>query len=178
MNKKIIISGFGGQGVLFTGTLLCQAGMEEGKHVTFFPSYGAEMRGGTANCQVIISDSPIGSPAVASPHILLSFNKPSFLKFSDKVKENGIIAVNSSLFKPENLPAKVNTIKIPANELAEECGSHLVMNAIMLGALMENTRILKFSSLIKAVPALLTGKKKKFIKINKKALQKGKTYVN
>lgn len=177
MIKKIIISGFGGQGVLFTGTLLCQTGMNEDKHVTFFPSYGAEMRGGTANCQVIISDSPIGSPAVETPHILLSFNKPSFIKFGDKVKENGIIVVNSSLFKPREKPEKVDLIEIPANKLAEDCGSKLVMNVIMAGALIESIDFLKFSSLLKAIPTLLTGKKKKFREINKKAARKGKSYL-
>ncbi len=177
MIKKIIISGFGGQGILFTGSLLCQAGINEGKHVTFFPSYGAEMRGGTANCQVIISDSPIGSPVVETPHILLSFNKPSFLKFSKKLKNHGTALVNSSLFKPRQIPKKIDIVKIPANKLAEQCGSKLVMNVIMAGALIGKTKILDFESILQAIPLLLTGKKTEFRKINKKALLKGRDFL-
>src|SRR3989339_2052550 len=100
MKKEIIISGYGGQGVMLAGTLICYAGMKENKFVTFFPSYGAEMRGGTANCQVIVSDEPIGAPIVYFPDILISFNKSSYDKFSPRIGEEGLVFVNSSLYKP------------------------------------------------------------------------------
>ncbi|MFC2061764.1 2-oxoacid:acceptor oxidoreductase family protein [Elusimicrobiota bacterium] len=175
MKNKIIISGFGGQGVMLSGTLLCHAGMLENKFVTFFPSYGAEMRGGTANCQVIISDQTIGAPVVKNPDILVSFNKPSFSKFSSKVKSGGLILANSSLYQPEKI-SSIEIAEIPANDLAEQCGSVLVLNLVMLGALASKTGILKLESITQSVPEVLS-KKKNLWEINKKALEAGFDYL-
>lgn len=176
MKKEIIISGFGGQGVMLAGTLLCHAGMRENKFVTFFPSYGAEIRGGTANCQVIISENPVGSPVVYNPDILISFNELSYKKFSVKVKKGGSIFVNTSLYTPE-LKNGLETIQIPASELAEKCGSSLVLNIIMVGALIAKNKIVELTSLIDSIPDVLTEKKKKLWELNKKAARVGFNYI-
>ncbi len=160
---------------MLAGTLLCHAGMREDKFVTFFPSYGAEMRGGTANCQVIISDNPIGSPVVNNPEILLSFNKPSYDKFSLKVKKEGIILVNADLFKPQKKTA-VEILEIPANKLAEKCGSILALNVVMLGALISKKRIIELKSIIASIPEIFHGKKKHLRELNKNAVEAGFRY--
>ena len=172
MREQIIISGYGGQGVMLAGTLLCYAGMKEKKNVTFFPSYGAEMRGGTANCQVIISDDPIGSPVFTSPETLLSFNRDSFKKFSPRMKPEGVILANTSLYAPEKI-AGIKIYEITANDLAENTGSVLAANMIMLGAYIRIRNILKLESLVESVPGLLGKPKEKYWSINQKALEKG-----
>lgn len=176
MKQEIIISGFGGQGVMLAGTLLCHAGMREGKFVTFFPSYGAEIRGGTANCQVIISDNPVGSPVVNNPDILISFNKLSYNKFSSRVKKGGSILANTSLYKPEEQD-DIEILGVPANNLAEKCGSILALNMVMLGALVSKKRILKLKSILNSIPEILTEKKKKLWEINRKAAEAGFSYL-
>ncbi|MBN2406956.1 MAG: 2-oxoacid:acceptor oxidoreductase family protein [Elusimicrobia bacterium] len=176
MKKGIIISGFGGQGVMLAGNILCRAGMKEDKFVTFFPSYGAEMRGGTANCQVIISDTHIGAPVVQYPDILLSFNKPSYVKFSPRVKKEGRILVNSSLYKPEENPGP-ELIGIPANDIARECGSPIVLNMVMIGAFAAGTKILGIGSVKDSVPEVLTEKKKNLWDINIRAVEAGYNYL-
>ena len=172
MKTEIIISGFGGQGIMLAGTVLCNAGMKQGKFVTFFPSYGAEMRGGTANCQVIISDELIGNPIVYKPDILLAFNKPSFDKFLPYVKDSGCIFVNSSLYKPEKIN-NIEIIEVPANNIAEECGSALVLNMVMLGAMAGNKNILDINNILEVIPEVLTESKKKFWDLNKQAVELG-----
>lgn len=176
MREEIIISGFGGQGVMLAGTLLCHAGMREGKFVTFFPSYGAEMRGGTANCQVIISDNPIGSPMVSKPDILISFNKPSYDKFSSRVKKGGAILANTSLYTPAGR-AGVEILEVPANNLAEKCGSALALNMVMLGAFVSKKSILEIESILSSIPEILTEKKKKLWEVNSKAARAGFSHL-
>jgi 2-oxoglutarate ferredoxin oxidoreductase subunit gamma len=176
MRKQIIISGLGGQGIILAGNILCYSSMKEDKYVTLVPSYGAEMRGGTANCQIIISDEYIGSPIVKDIDILLSFNKPSYDRFSSKVSKNGIIFANSSLYKPNSI-ADVGIVEIPGNELAAECGSILTLNMVMLGALVAKTKIIAKETLLNAIPEILTKRKEKFWEINKKALETGFDFV-
>ncbi|MCX5715629.1 MAG: 2-oxoacid:acceptor oxidoreductase family protein [Candidatus Omnitrophica bacterium] len=175
MKQEIIISGFGGQGVMFAGTLLCHAAMKEGKFVTSFPSYGAEIRGGIANCQVIISDEPIGAPVVYSPGVLIALNEPSFEKFSSRVKKGGFILANTSLYKPAKLSG-IKIFEIPANEIAEKSGSILSVNIVMLGSLIAKTKLLKLESVINSIPEVLTDKKKPLWEPNKKALKAGFSY--
>ncbi|MBP9503644.1 MAG: 2-oxoacid:acceptor oxidoreductase family protein, partial [Candidatus Promineofilum sp.] len=122
METSIIISGFGGQGALFAGQLLAYAGMDAGRHVTWIPSYGPEMRGGTAHCVVIISDDPVGAPVVAHPDVAIVLNLPSFHKYEPLVKPEGLLIVNSSLVDHQSSRADIETIYIPANGLAEEWG--------------------------------------------------------
>ena len=175
MKEEIIISGFGGQGALFAGTLLCQAAIMEGKFVTFFPSYGAEIRGGTANCQVIMSDAPIGTPAVNNPDILISLNESSYKKFASRVKEKGIIFANTSLYTPQKRDG-IEILGIPANNLAEECGTRRFANMVMLGALISKKRILKLDTLIASIPKVLTEKRKDLWEANKRAVFAGYVY--
>ncbi len=157
---------------MLAGTLLCHAGMKASKEVTFFPSYGAEMRGGTANCKVIISDSTIGSPVFSEADILMSLNNPSFEKFYPAVRDGGIVFVNSSLFSVCAEDYNFEIIEIPANNIAEECGTVLAANLVMLGALVRKTGLLNLGALMQSVPGLLKGKKDLW-DINKKALEAG-----
>ncbi|MFH1414661.1 MAG: 2-oxoacid:acceptor oxidoreductase family protein [Elusimicrobiota bacterium] len=175
MNTRIIISGFGGQGIMFAGTILCHAGMREGRNVTFFPSYGAEIRGGTANCQVIISDEPIGSPIIDRADILISFNRPSYELFSPRINTDGTIFANTSLFEPEQLPG-IKLICIPSNNIAEDCGSILSLNMVMLGALIGDHQTVDLESVTACIPDFFTGKKERFREINIKALKAGFDY--
>ena len=135
MFEGVLIAGFGGQGVLSTGQLLAYAGMVEGKHVAWIPSYGPEMRGGTANCGVSVSTTPISSPVVSEPTVLIAMNRPSLEKFEPWVVPGGLIMVNSSLIKIKVKRTDVRIIYVPANDLAEELGNSKVANNIILGAL-------------------------------------------
>ena len=122
MEEKIVSSGFGGQGVLLIGKLLALSGMESGKKVSWVPSYGPEMRGGTANCTVIISDEEISSPLALEPDSLIAMNKPSLEKFESSIKENGVLVMNSSLIDIEPKRNDLKIVSVPANELAEKAG--------------------------------------------------------
>ena len=175
MNTRLIISGFGGQGIMFAGTLLCHAGMREGKNVTFFPSYGAEIRGGTANCQVIISADPIGSPIIDRADILISFNRPSYERFLSRVNKDGTILANTSLFEPEKIP-DIELIPVPSNNIAEECGSILSLNMVILGALIRKKGLVSLDTVKTCIPNFFTGKKERFREINIRALEAGFDY--
>ncbi len=177
MRTELIISGFGGQGVLVAGTILCQAAMREEKNVTFFPSYGAEMRGGTARCHILISDEPIGAPIVYTPDILVAFSVQAYQKYSPQVGRDGTLFVNASLFTPDEREAR-RCVQVPANRLAEKCGSLLVANSIMLGALITVHPVVKTESILGAIPAVLTEKKKQFWEINTRAFHEGAAFVS
>jgi 2-oxoglutarate ferredoxin oxidoreductase subunit gamma len=176
MKHQIIIGGFGGQGVMLAGTLLCHSAMKEGKEVTFFPSYGAEMRGGTANCQVIVSDEPIGSPVFSSPDILLAFNSPSYKRFSVVLREEGLALINTSLITPEE-NKKINIVGIPASRISDDCGSPLALNMVMLGGLVCRTGIVKLDTLQDSVGEILTERKRNLWEINKKAVLSGFSFL-
>ena len=173
MKTGILISGYGGQGVMLAGTLLCYAGISEGREVTFFPSYGAEMRGGTANCQVIISDSPIGSPVVSEPDILICLNAPSWDRFAVKTPEGGLIVANSSLVKNREKAAPGTAVYIPANNIAEECGSVLSANVVLLGAMSRLSGTVSIGSIKESIPPLMSGRKKGLAEINIRAAEAG-----
>jgi len=136
MHEEIIVAGFGGQGVIMAGKLMCLAAMQEGKHVSHIPSYGAEMRGGTANCSVVISDDPIGSPVVPKPSIVIAMNGPSMRKFEPRLKEGGLLLYNSSLidFKPERKDIEI--IAVEATGIAEKEGSTRSANMAAIGRLL------------------------------------------
>ncbi|MFC1546701.1 2-oxoacid:acceptor oxidoreductase family protein [bacterium] len=168
MRKEIVISGFGGQGIMFAGRLLAESALRDGKYVTLFPSYGAEMRGGTANCRVIISDDVIGSPAVYEPDFLLALNKPSFVKFSKIVKQKGIIFFNSNFLSHEKEQDN-DIILVHANKLAEQCGSVLAANSVMLGAFVKKTNIVKHESILESISEVLSERKKHLVDINREA---------
>jgi len=173
MQKEVIIAGFGGQGVLFAGQLLAYAGMDVGKDVTWIPSYGPEMRGGTANCTVVISDEEIGSPFVMSPTAVLAMNLPSLDKYEHLVKPGGVLVVNASMVNREVQREDIIVVSLPANEIAEEVGSKRAVNMVMLGALLANSDILSLEAMEAALEVHLPERHKKFLPANKAALRQG-----
>jgi 2-oxoglutarate ferredoxin oxidoreductase subunit gamma len=177
MTLKIVFSGFGGQGVLMMGYVLAVAGMKEDKHVTFLPAYGAEMRGGTANCTVVVADEEIASPIASHPEFVVALNYPSMVKYENTVKSGGMIFLNSDLISETPQRKDVKIVKVPANSLAREMGNDRVLNMIMLGALASVTRVVSAKALAEAVETALGGKKQALIDINKQALEKGARHV-
>jgi len=177
MHHEILIGGFGGQGILFLGRVLATAGMLEGHEVSWFPSYGPEMRGGTASCTVIISAEEIGATVTDHPDICIVMNEPSFRRFSPLVKEGGLLVINSSLIRENCSRQDIEILKIPANELAgKETGVAETTNMVILGALIARKPILSFSAVKSALEEILTGKKKNLLSVNFKALQVGKNF--
>jgi len=173
MLEEVIIAGFGGQGLMLMGRLLAYAGMLEGRKVAWMPSYGPEMRGGTANCTVIISSDEIASPVVPYPKTVIAMNKPSLDKFESTIQEDGLIVVNKSLIDKEVERDDVNVLKIPANDIADELGNLRVANMVALGAYIKKSGVLKLETIFKALEKALAGKNPKIIELNKVALKKG-----
>ena len=173
MQEGILIAGFGGQGVLSTGQLLAYAGMLEGRNVSWIPSYGPEMRGGTANCGVTIADEAISSPVVSEPTVLIAMNRPSLEKFEKVVVPGGIIFVNSSLIDVKSTREDVRVYYIPANNMAEELGNAKVANNIILGALIELTGVVSVDAVEESLRKVLPPHHHKLIPINRKALETG-----
>ena len=173
METSIIISGFGGQGVLFAGQLLAYAGMDNGRFVTWIPSYGPEMRGGTANCTVIISQEPIGAPIVAQPDIALVFNQPSFDKYEAIVKPGGLLVVNSSIVTRQTHRTDIKVIAIPANEIAVEFGTVKMLNLAMIGAMLAHNQVLPLKAMQEALQDHLPQSKRHFLQGNLDVLQAG-----
>ncbi len=177
MFEGIMIAGFGGQGVLSTGQLLAYAGMLENRHVAWIPSYGPEMRGGTANCGISISDKPISSPVVSEPTVLIAMNRPSLEKFEKTVESGGIIFVNISLIEIKATRKDVRVFYIPANNMAEELGNAKVANNIILGALLELTGVVTLDAVEESLRKVLPPHYHKLIPINRKALEIGAEFV-
>ncbi|MBZ4687385.1 MAG: 2-oxoglutarate ferredoxin oxidoreductase subunit gamma [Clostridia bacterium] len=174
MEEKMVFAGFGGQGVLFMGKLLAHAGMLAGKNVTWIPSYGPEMRGGTANCSVIISDNRIGSPTVDEPTIAVVMNGASFDKFVDKVKPDGDLFVNSSIVDRTTDRNDINIIKINANDLAyDNFQTSKLANVIVLGHLLAKKNILNKEIIFKAIDEMVGEKRPEMVEINKRAIELG-----
>ncbi len=173
MLQEILIAGFGGQGILSTGQLLAHAGMIEGKEVAWIPSYGPEMRGGTANCGVTISDEPISSPIVTEPTVLIVMNGPSLDKFENDVVPGGYILINSSIVNRDVKRQDVTVLKIPANEIAEEIGNLKVANNVILGALIELTGVVSVDSVIESLKKVLPPRRHNLIPANQQALERG-----
>lgn len=151
METSIIIAGFGGQGVLFAGQLLAYAGMDNGRFVTWIPSYGPEMRGGTANCTVIIGNEPVGSPIVSRPDVAIVLNQPSFDKYEPLVKPGGLLVVNDSIITAHSQRADIDLLYIPANAIAEEFGTAKMLNMAVLGAMLSKRPILPLEVVEKAL---------------------------
>ncbi len=172
------LSGFGGQGVVSAGILLAYAGMLENKNVSFFPSYGAEMRGGTANCSVVISDEEVASPVVTQPDVAIVFNEPSFAKFEPLVKKSGILIVNTSLINSKSIRNDIKVVEIPLNEIADRLGNSKVINMIALGALSKITGAISHTSVQNAIPHVYKKLKPELIELNKKAVEEGYRFVN
>lgn len=173
MLEEIVISGFGGQGALFAGQLLAYGALEEGRHVTWIPSYGPEMRGGTANCTVIISDDEIGSPLVRYPSAAIVMNPPSFDRFEPLMKKSGVLIVNTSLVQSESKRTDIRVIPLQANELGAELGTTQLGNVVMVGALLQATGVLKFETLDKVLEEHISARHRDKIPANKQALRRG-----
>ncbi len=176
MHQEIIISGFGGQGILFAGQLLAYGALEEGRHVTWIPSYGPEMRGGTAHCTVIVSDEEIGSPLVRNPMAALVLNPPSMTKYGPAVKPNGVLIVDSTLIVERTTRTDIREIVIPAKNIANELGLPQIANMVMLGALLGATGVLKLETLDKILDEHLGERHRKALEPNKRALRRGFEY--
>ncbi|MEW6624094.1 MAG: 2-oxoacid:acceptor oxidoreductase family protein [Bacillota bacterium] len=173
MLHEIIIAGFGGQGVMSMGQLLTYAGMLEGKHVSFIPSYGPEMRGGTANCAVVVSDEEIGSPIVTEPNCVIAMNLPSLKKFEPTLVPGGLLLINSSLIKEESSRKDIRVCRIAVNELAAELGNDKVANMVMLGAFLGATGVVAIDSVVESLKKVLPERRHNLIPLNKKALELG-----
>jgi 2-oxoglutarate ferredoxin oxidoreductase subunit gamma len=177
MQTEIIISGFGGQGVLFAGQLLAYAAMDQDLEVTWIPSYGPEMRGGTANCTVIISDEEIGSPLVRNPKVVVAMNRPSLDKYDPLVKPGGLLIINSSIIDRTSERKDIQVVRVPANEIAEKIGDRRMTNMVVLGALLANLPVLPLESLEKALKEHLPERHHKLLPMNYQALREGAKYV-
>lgn len=176
--KQFIISGFGGQGVMFVGKLLAHAGMLAGKHVTWIPSYGPEMRGGTANCAVVIAEEEIGCPVVSKPDVVVALNRPSVDKFMKQIQPGGIMFVNSSLVNDVEYRKDIEVIEIPANDLGTQLGEPTIGNMVILGALAKKVPILQKSELFNALTEAISTKRKEQVEINEKAIDIGYGYLS
>jgi len=171
---RIICAGFGGQGVMSMGQLITYAGMIEGKEVSWLPSYGPEMRGGTANCSVTVSDKPVGSPVIAKDATCaIVMNLPSLDKFEKDIKPGGKLIINSSLIDRKVERDDIDVHYIPANDIAIELGNPKVANMIMLGAYLKTEPLVEVQSVIEAFKKVFGPSKEKFIPLNKEAIQRG-----
>lgn len=169
---QILFAGFGGQGIMFMGKLVAQAGMIAGKHVTWMPSYGAEVRGGTAYSMTKISDREIASPVVTSPDILIVMNKPSLLKYEGRLKKKGILIRNKSLIDTASKRRDIVVVSLPLTAMASQLGDTRCANMIAIGAMLKKSKILALKDAVAALSEMLEGKKELFA-LNKKALEKG-----
>jgi 2-oxoglutarate ferredoxin oxidoreductase subunit gamma len=177
MQTEIIFSGFGGQGALFAGQLLSFAALDAGKEVTWIPSYGPEMRGGTANCTVVISDEEIGSPLVRNPKAAVVMNLPSLDKYEPMVAPGGVLIANASLTNRDAQRDDLNCVFIPANEIAEEIGNKRLVNVIMLGALLAKLDVLTFEEIEVALRNHLPERHKRLLPLNLEALRRGAAFA-
>ncbi len=173
MHHEIVISGFGGQGILFAGQLLAYGALEEGRHVTWIPSYGPEMRGGTAHCTVIISDDEIGSPLVRNPGVALVFNPPSMTRYAPLIKPGGVLIVDSTLISERSNRSDIREIVLPAKDIGVELGFPQIANMVMLGALVAATGVLKLETLDKILDEHLGERHRDALEPNKQALRRG-----
>lgn len=172
MIHEFIMAGFGGQGMMLAGQLLTYAGMLENKQVTWIPSYGPEMRGGTANCSIIVSDEPIGAPIVTEPSAVVAMNLPSLDKFEETIQSGGLLLINSSLIERNSKRTDIKICKVPANEIANDLGNSKVANMVMLGALVAVTGAVSPDSVLHAFGKMFANKPG-LLSINEEALKRG-----
>ena len=168
-----IFAGFGGQGVLLIGQLIAYAGMYEGRNVSWLPSYGPEMRGGTANCSVVVSDDPIASPVLSMADCVIAMNTPSLEKFEANVNPGGKLFINSSIIEKKATRTDIDVYYVPCNEIADQLGNPKVLNMAMLGAFLEATNVVKVDSVLDALLYKLGEKKAKLIPLNRQAIEMG-----
>ena len=173
MDMQLIIAGFGGQGVLLMGQLMAYAGMLDGREVSWMPAYGPEMRGGSANCSVVISDSPVGSPKVEDADVVIAMNRPSMDLFESSVVPGGLLIYNSSLIDTKPTRTDITVVPVHCNDIADSLGNGRVANMVMLGALMERTKPFDVELLIEALRHKLGARREKLIPLNRDAITKG-----
>ena len=177
MTTQILIAGFGGQGVLFAGKFLAYKGLIEGKQLSWLPSYGPEMRGGTCNCSVIVSDDPVGSPIIAHPNILMVMNEPSLDKFEDTVASGGTIFVDSALIARKVKRTDVEVVYIPATQMAKDMQAVSLANMIILGAIVEKLKCVKYETVIDALKHTISARKASLLDLNLKAVEAGAKFI-
>ncbi len=175
--KKTVFAGFGGQGVLMMGYVFAVAAMRDGREVTHLPAYGAEMRGGTANCTVVVSDEEIFSPVASSPDFAVIMNKPSLLKYEGAMREGGVILLNSNHVDRELTRNDLTAMRIPAIDIAKDLGSERVVNMVMLGAFVAHTKITSLDSIMNGLSEIVKGGKASVMKLNRKGLDRGAEYI-
>jgi 2-oxoglutarate ferredoxin oxidoreductase subunit gamma len=173
MTYEITLAGFGGQGILFLGKMIATAGMLEGKDVSWIPSYGPEMRGGTANCSVVVSDRRIGTPVVSHPNVLVAMNRPSLEKFEPKMQPGGFLLINRTLIEIPHTRADVDVAYVDITGLAGEVGNPRLANIVALGALIARVPIVGRDAVIEGLKKELSGKKAALLDLNLKALAAG-----
>ncbi len=177
MKISLICSGFGGQGALTLGKFLAKASMREGSNVTWLPSYGPEMRGGTANCSVILSDEEVASPVVGTPDVLVAFNQPSIDKFEASLKKGGILIYNADMCPNGSSRSDITAIKVPMNDIARELGSEKVVNMVALGVFLKATNAVKFESVKDDLIVFMKNRDQKLLELNLKAIEKGMEFA-
>ena len=176
MTNQILIAGFGGQGILFSGKFLAYDGLLKDRQVSWLPSYGPEMRGGTANCSIILSDEKIGSPIVSEPDILIAMNKPSLEKYEDATKKDGKIFIDSSLIDKKVDRKDVEAYYIPATKLASDENLSGLANMIMIGYMIAKTGVMEFSDVEAAMKKVIPARKQNMLDVNMKAVELGYNY--
>ena len=176
MTSKILFAGFGGQGILFSGKFLAYEGLLEDRQVSWLPSYGPEMRGGTASCSVILSDTPVGSPIITNPDILIAMNLPSYDKYENDVEKGGKVFVDSALVARKATRDDVDTYYIPATRLASENGMPTLANMIILGKVIKETGVIPFENVERALKKVISAKRADMLEYNMNALKLGYDY--
>ena len=174
--SKILIAGFGGQGILFSGKALAYTGLKAGMEVSWLPSYGPEMRGGTANCSITLSDTPIGSPIVDKPDVLVAMNLPSLEKYYGEVEPNGYAIFDSSLIDKKDVRNDIATVGIPATKLASDNELNGLANMIILGKVLKETNVLTLEQIVNSLTQMVPAKKVELLKNNIKAIELGYNY--
>ncbi len=177
MIKETIFAGFGGQGVLMMGYVFAVSVMRDGRHVTYLPSYGAEVRGGTANCTVVVSDEEIASPVSSSPDHVIVMNNPSLLRYQGVIRSGGTMMINDSLVEAELARDDVEEIRVPVTEIANELGSPRIANMIMLGAFAAKSGLTSLDSLMNGLTEIVKGKKASIMELNRKGMERGALYA-
>jgi 2-oxoglutarate ferredoxin oxidoreductase subunit gamma len=177
MQSEIILSGFGGQGIMFAGQIITYAAMDADKEVTWIPSYGPEMRGGTANCTVVIADEEIGSPVVKNPDVALVMNLPSLDKYEALVKPGGMLVVNESMVDRAAKRKDISVVSIPCNKIAEELGNPRLANMVAVGALLAGMKSITLADIETALNNHMPGRHKSLLPKNVEALKKGAEYA-
>ncbi|TNF45917.1 2-oxoacid:ferredoxin oxidoreductase subunit gamma [bacterium] len=178
MYYDVFISGFGGQGILLAGQLLAEAAMEKGLNVTFFPSYGVEMRGGTARCTVVMSDEDIGSPIVDNPRCVIAMNQPSLVRYQESIPPGGLFIINSSLANPEDVKREdIEIHGVPMSELAIELGNARLSNMVALGAFAHLSGSISPDEVAGALGAVISARNRSLIPLNERAIMEGARYA-